>query len=55
MAVLEESIKFWESERLGYSDPSAWKTSQEFMQLIGLVDMTTDVEEMFSNQFIIEP
>jgi NitT/TauT family transport system substrate-binding protein len=24
MAVLEESIKFWDSERLGYSDPSAW-------------------------------
>jgi NitT/TauT family transport system substrate-binding protein len=55
LAVLEESIKFWESERLGYSDPSAWETSQEFMLEIGLVDTRTEVEEMFTNQFIVEP
>lgn len=55
MAVLKESIKFWESDRLGYSDPSAWETSQEFMLQVGLVETGTDVEEMFTNQFIVEP
>ncbi len=55
MAVLKESIKFWESGRLGYSDPSAWETSQEFMLQVGLVETGTDVEEMFTNQFIVEP
>jgi NitT/TauT family transport system substrate-binding protein len=55
MAVLKESIKFWESERLGYSDPSAWEASQEFMLEVGLVDTKTDVQEMFSNQFVAEP
>jgi len=55
MAVLEESIKFWESEHLGYSDASAWEVSQEFMGQVGLVDTRTDVEEMFTNQFIPEP
>ncbi len=55
MAVLKESIKFWESDRLGYSDPSAWETSQEFMLQVGLVEMRTDVQEMFGNQFVVEP
>jgi NitT/TauT family transport system substrate-binding protein len=55
MAVLEESIKFWESEQLGYSDPSAWEASQEFMLEVGLVEAKTDVEAMFSNEFIVEP
>jgi len=55
MAVLKESIKFWERDRLGYSDPSAWETSQEFMLQVRLVETGTDVEEMFTNQFIVEP
>jgi NitT/TauT family transport system substrate-binding protein len=55
MAVLEESIKFWRSERLGYSDPSAWEISQKFMLEVGLAQTETDVEEMFTNQFIVEP
>ena len=55
MAVLKESIKFWESERLGYSDPAAWEASQEFMLEVGLVETETDVEAMFSNEFVLEP
>lgn len=54
MAVLKESIKFWESEQLGYSDPSAWEASQEFMLQVGLTDVETDVDQMFTNQFIVE-
>lgn len=54
MAVLQESIKFWESEQLGYSDPSAWEASQEFMLQVGLTDVETDVDQMFTNQFIVE-
>jgi len=55
MAVLKESIKFWESEQLGYSDPSAWEASQEFMLQVGLTDVETDVDQMFTNQFIVQP
>ena len=55
MAVLQESIKFWESEQLGYSDPSAWEASQEFMQQVGLTDVETDVDHMFTTQFIVQP
>ncbi len=55
MAVLTESIKFWESEQLGYSNASAWEASQEFMLDVGLVDRGTNVEEMFTNQFAPAP
>jgi len=55
MAVLKESIKFWEGDQLGYSDPSAWEASQEFMLQVGLTDVETDVDQMFTNQFIVEP
>jgi NitT/TauT family transport system substrate-binding protein len=54
-AVLEESIKFWESDRLGYSDPEAWKLSEEFMVDVGLAEPAPQAGEMFTNQFIAEP
>lgn len=54
MAVLSESIKFWESEQLGYSNPSAWQVSQEFMLEVGLVETETDVQAMFTNEFVLE-
>ena len=55
MAVLEESIRFWDSDRLGYSDPEDWKASQEFMLDVGLAQADTGTGEMFTNQFIVEP
>jgi NitT/TauT family transport system substrate-binding protein len=55
MAVLEESIKFWDSETLGYSDPSNWEMSQDFMVEAGLAETKTAVEDMFTNDFIMEP
>jgi NitT/TauT family transport system substrate-binding protein len=53
MAVLKESIKFWESEHLGYCDPAAWQVSQEFMLEVGLVETETDVQAMFTNEFLV--
>jgi NitT/TauT family transport system substrate-binding protein len=55
LAVLKESIKFWESDTLGHSDPDAWKTSQEFMLQVGLAETETDPKTMFTNDFIVEP
>jgi NitT/TauT family transport system substrate-binding protein len=54
LAVLKETIPFWQSEPLGYSDPDAWETSQQFMLDVGLIDKETDVQEMFTNQFITQ-
>jgi NitT/TauT family transport system substrate-binding protein len=55
LAVLKESIKFWQSDQLGHSDPEAWKTSQDFMLQVGLAETETDPETMFTNDFILEP
>jgi NitT/TauT family transport system substrate-binding protein len=51
-AVLVESIKFWQGDKLGYSDRTAWEESQRFMRQIGLIDAEVDVEKLFTNQFV---
>lgn len=53
-AVLVESIKFWQGDRLGYSDRAAWEESQRFMRQMGLIDAEVDVETLFTNQFVGE-
>ncbi len=52
MAVLKESLGFWQSDRLGYTDPKAWEASQKFMKQVGLLQAETDVNKMFSNDFL---
>ncbi len=54
-AVLQESIKLWRTDDLGRSDPADWEASQRFMIELGFVDTETDVNQMFTNQFIVEP
>ena len=54
LAVLKETIPFWQGEPLGYSDPDAWDASQQFMLDVGLIDKKTDVKEMFTNRFITQ-
>ena len=55
LAVLKESIKFWQSDELGHSDPAAWETSQDFMLQIGLVETETTPDKMYTNDFIVAP
>lgn len=52
LAVLKKSIEYWEAERLGYSEPAAWEASQQFLNDVGLIEQTTDVNEMFTNRFV---
>ena len=59
-AVLEEALKFWSPEEgsagsaraLGYSDPTAWSTSQMVMKRIGLIETEVDVSTLFTNDFV---
>jgi NitT/TauT family transport system substrate-binding protein len=55
IAVLQESVELWRADDLGRSDPAAWEASQRFMSELGFVDKETDVEQMFTNQFVVEP
>jgi NitT/TauT family transport system substrate-binding protein len=52
MAVLEASLKYWGSDRLGFSNAAAWETSQRFMRDVGLIQQVTDVNQMFTNRFV---
>ncbi|HUV73080.1 MAG TPA: ABC transporter substrate-binding protein [Anaerolineae bacterium] len=55
MAVLKESIKFWQSDTLGQSDGAAWEMSQDFMLQAGLAETKTDTDKMYTNDFIVVP
>jgi NitT/TauT family transport system substrate-binding protein len=55
LAVLKESIKFWQSDELGHSDPAAWEMSQDFMLQIGLAETGTALDKMYTNDFIVAP
>jgi NitT/TauT family transport system substrate-binding protein len=51
-AVLEAALRFWQAEKLGYSDPAAWQASLDFMREIGMVEGAVEVGQLYSNEFI---
>jgi len=50
--VLTTSIEFWKSERLGYSDPAAWENTQQVLLDMGLLTKPTNINQVFSNDFL---
>jgi NitT/TauT family transport system substrate-binding protein len=55
-AILAESVAFWAADpgELGRSDEAAWQASQRIMQEMGLLGEASDVNAMFTNQFVVE-
>ncbi len=51
-AVLKRSIELWRAEQIGASQRASWVASQEYMAKAGLIDATSDVDKMFTNQFV---
>jgi NitT/TauT family transport system substrate-binding protein len=51
-AILEASIELWQGENLGRSDPEVWQTSQRFMYQVGLIETESEVDKLFTNQFV---
>jgi NitT/TauT family transport system substrate-binding protein len=50
--VLETSIEQWKADRLGYSDPQAWKNMQTVLLDAGLITEQLDLNKAFTNEFI---
>ncbi|MHB8628908.1 MAG: ABC transporter substrate-binding protein [Aggregatilineales bacterium] len=50
--VLLNSIDLWKSDTPGYSDPAAWKLTQDTLLAMGLIDQPLDLTKVFSNDFI---
>jgi putative riboflavin transport system substrate-binding protein len=51
-AVLTNSLDLWRADRLGYSDPAAWKLTLDTLQALGLVGGQLDVDKAFSNEYL---
>ena len=50
--VLATSITFWQAEKLGYSDPTAWENMQQVLLNMGLLTQPLDLSLAFTNEFI---
>lgn len=53
--VLADSIKLWQSDQPGWSDPQAWQNSVDFMLKTGLIDQPVEPDKLYTNQFIQKP
>ncbi len=53
--VLLNTIGLWKSDTPGYSDPAAWKLTQDTLLAMGLIDQPLDLTKVFSNDFIPNP
>jgi NitT/TauT family transport system substrate-binding protein len=50
--ILAESIKLWQIDRPGYSDPTGWENMQEVLLKMGLLETPLDLDKAFTNEFI---
>mgnify|MGYP001082707851 CR=1 FL=1 len=50
--ILAESIKLWESEQLGYSEPAGWINMQQVLLNMGLLDVSLDLDKAFTNDLL---
>ena len=52
MQVLLESIKHWQAERPGYSQPQAWENMQRILLEMGLLSTGQDLAQAYDNRFV---
>jgi NitT/TauT family transport system substrate-binding protein len=50
--ILAESIKLWQTDQPGYSDPTGWENMQTVLLDMGLLSQSLDLEQAFTNAFI---
>ena len=53
-AILQACIELWQGDSLGVSNRQDWEDSQRFMKKAGLIDKETEVDKLFTNQFITD-
>jgi len=50
-SILEESLTYWQTDSIGYSDPQAWINMQNVLLDIGYLQGAQDVSQAFTNLF----
>lgn len=51
-AVLEATMPFWKSARVGFVDPANWTASYKFMKDAGFIKTDFDVTTAYTNKFV---
>ena len=52
LGILEASIEFWKSDKLGFSDDSAWENMQAVLLDMGLLAGPMDIEQAYTNEYV---
>lgn len=50
--VLQESLSYWQSEQLGYSESETWEQSHQFLLDLELLNEPLALEEAYTNEFV---
>lgn len=50
--ILAESIKLWQTDRIGYSEPAGWINMQNVLLDMGLLSEAQDLEKAFTNELL---
>ncbi len=50
--ILAESIKLWQTDPFGYSEPAGWENMQDVLLDMGLIESQVDLDKVFTNEFI---
>jgi len=52
MAILKETLKFWQSDSLGTSNAASWTASEKFLRESGILNSDVDVSKAYTNRFV---
>jgi len=50
--ILAESIKLWQTDPLGYSEPAGWNNMQQVLLNMGLLTEAQDLDKAFTNDLL---
>ena len=50
--ILAESIKIWQTDRLGYTEPDGWINMQQVLLDMALLEEPLDLEEAYTNDLL---
>jgi len=52
LQILHTSIEFWQTEKIGYSNPQAWENMNDLLVKMELISAPVDLGKAFTNEFI---
>lgn len=50
--ILAESITIWQTDPLGYTDPTGWTNMQDVLLLMGLLSEPQDLDKAYTNELL---